>query len=130
MQKLFNQQQEAVNKFRQARILDLLQWTPGTYNIFLYNSGLEYLTGYFQSDANAVASLESRIEFWNWWKALWRGRDEAYLEDIDGREDEINVKTREQLYQTTHNVNILVAEIYPPRHVYPAGFVHTKIEIA
>jgi hypothetical protein len=122
-------QQESVRRFNQARICDLLQWTQTKYNHFLFNGGIEFLSAYIGKDDPAVNRIAPRMEFWNWWKGLWNARDASFLEDVDGREDELPLRRREELYRIVHNVNILAAEIHPPRQAYPKDFVHHKIEM-
>jgi hypothetical protein len=122
-------QTNAMRKFKQARICDLLQWKDAKHSWCIYNSGIQYLDEYFNNDKKAINQLLAYKRFWDWWKWTWHLRDEAYLNDIDGREDEISLKQRIDLYLTTHNVKILAAEIHPPRHVYPPNFTHIKIEM-
>jgi len=122
-------QQESVRKFNQSRICDLLQWSQSQLTWFIYNNGIRFMEEYFDHDEKAIDQLKTRREFWKWWKVLWNGRDAAYLEDLDGREDEIVLKIREILYNKMHNIKMLASEIYPPRHIYPKGFTHIKIEM-
>lgn len=119
------QQQQGRIRFNQGRLIDLLEWSTGQYAIYVYERGLQFLKMYLQNDESAIKRLETRIEFWNWWKSLWNARDEVYLNDVDGMQDKLSVIFRNKLYSELHNPRMLVSEICIPELVYGKDF--TKI---
>lgn len=119
--------QKELIRFRQARVCDLLQWKQGTFAIFLYRIGNEFLDAYFDHDQYAIDTISRRVEFWNWFKNEWHLRDEVYLYDVDGMEDQLSIAFRNKLYSEHHNPLLLAAEIAPPTSVYPENFPIIKI---
>lgn len=116
--------------FHQSRVCDLLRWHPDTLSQYIFNKGIEYLTDYFINDDEAVSKISKQPSFWGWWKNEWNMRDAAYLDVVDGREDELSVLTMNKIYRSLHLTSILICEIAPPRIVYPADFTTIKIEMA
>jgi hypothetical protein len=115
-------QQRSAIAFSAARICDLLQWSMADYNFFIYQTGVTYLSAYFNQDINNIGSIETRKEFWNWWRNEWHKRNEAYRHDMDGKEDEVPLSKRIDLYKACHKVELLICEIAPPRISYPSNF--------
>jgi hypothetical protein len=122
--------EKAIIKWKQGRVCDLLQWQPGKLAMFIYERGHDFLSALFGDDHEAIHKLSSRLEFWNWWKMQWNVRDEVYLDQVDGRQDELAINTRGKLYSSLHSAEILAAELTIPRIVYPADFTIVKIEMA
>jgi len=124
------QQQQAAIIRNQARVIDLLKWNMAAYSAFLYNSGLQYLEKYMRRDEDAIRKLTPRKEFWNWWKTLWNARDEAFIQEWDGLEDEVQAEDMRTLYRDIHNVDVLVCEVAPPSIAYPNDFSIIKKQMA
>lgn len=114
----------------QARIIDLLKWTPAAYSAFMYNSGLQYLEKYTGRDQEAIGKLAPIAEFWNWWKVLWNARDEAFINEWDGMEDEVDAEDLRTLYRDIHNAQVLAADTAIPSIVYPKDFTVIKMAMA
>jgi hypothetical protein len=122
-------QQRSAIAFSAARICDLLQWSMADYNFFIYQTGVAFLAAYFNNDADNIGKIETRKEFWNWWRSEWHQRNEAYRDEIDGREDSIPLERRIQFYKSCHMVELLVCEIAPPRISYPSDFTTVKMPL-
>src|SRR5688572_3587801 len=99
----------------QARVIDLLQWRPEQYARFVYDSGIEYLEKYIGQDKEAISIVESRVQFWNWWKLHFNARNEAFIEEWDGMEDQLRATTLEAYYLDINSAEVLAAEIHPPK---------------
>lgn len=121
------QQQAAIIR-NQARILDLLQWTLAEYSAFMHNCGLQFLENYIGKDVQLAAQLDKQQVFWNWWKNLFNARNEAFIEEWDGLEDEVTVEYLRKIYRLINNAELLACEIKPPRIVYGKAF--TNIQMA
>ncbi len=112
----------------QARVIDLLQWNAAMYATFIYNCGLQYLEKYIGNDEEAINLLTPKTEFWNWWKILFNARDEAFIDEWDGFEDNTPVNDLRTIYHDLHNPAMLSCEIKPPSIVFGKNFI--KIEMA
>lgn len=121
------EQQQAAIKRNQARIIDLLQWDASTYSSNLYNTGQQYLEAYVGKDEVVKDVLSKSIVFWNWFKNLFNIRDEAFVQEWDGWEDQVEVEDLRTFYADVHNASVLAAEIKPPKEVYGNNIV--KIEM-
>lgn len=124
------QQKSAIMRFKQARVCDLLQWQQQAYSQFIYERGHEFLDAVFGNDTGAIYKLSRRTEFWEWWKVEWNTRDAVYLDDVDGREDELYITTRIRLYKALHSAEQLACELSIPRLVYPNDFTTINIELS
>lgn len=122
------QQKQAAIVRNKARIVDLLKWSADQYHIFLWNTGIRYLNHYIGRDEVSITKINSRKEFWNWWINLFDARNEAFIEEWDGLEDQTTVDDLRKLYQDIHNPAMLACEIKPPQVVYGNHF--TKIQMA
>lgn len=120
-------QKEAALQRNKARIVDLLKWSLDDYHVFLWNSGLRYLFIYLGKDNDAIKELEARKAFWNWWINLWNARDEAFVEEFDGLEDEIPAARMVTTYHTIHKPEMLATEIHPPRVVFGENFINHQL---
>lgn len=118
--------EKAATNRNQARVIGLLHWSLSTYSNFLYNSGLQYLEQYTGKDEQAIGKLTPRAEFWNWWKQLWNARDEAFIEQFDGLEDEYNCASLRIIYRDIHNTEVLACDTAIPSIVYPKDFTIIK----
>ncbi len=120
-------QKEAVLQRNKARIVDLLKWTIEEYHVFVWNSGLEYLRHYLGKDQDAIRELEARKVFWTWWINLWNARDEAFVDEFDGLEDQYSSKNMMAIYHTIHNPETLAGELHPPRVVFGENFTNHQL---
>lgn len=115
-------QKQALLQRNKARICDLLKWSVEEYNVFVWNSGLRYLSLYIGKDQSAIINLETRKVFWNWWINLWNFRDESFVDEFDGLEDSLSTDRLLKTYHQVHSPELLVAEIHPPRIVFGDSF--------
>ncbi|MBN8668737.1 MAG: hypothetical protein J0M30_14665 [Chitinophagales bacterium] len=113
----------------EARVSDLLAWKDGEYTVFLWNSGLSYLSHYIGTkDPDAIRMLQGRKEFWNWWKMIHHGIDSGFVEEWDGLEGTVPIIDLRQMYRDLHDPKMLASEICPPKEVYGSDFVTIKME--
>lgn len=124
------QQKQTAITFNQSRVCDLLRWQPECLALFMYERGIQYLTIFYNNDEQAISKISARKEFWNWWRSEWDTRDEVFLDQVDGREDALSIKTLNNIYRSLHLASILVCEIAPPRVIYPADFTTIKMAMA
>ena len=94
-----------------TEVQQLLKWTAGEHNQFIYDCGLAYLTHYIIDESEVIMShiTRSRI-FWNWWKLNWQARDQAF---IDRKVVDLKTETWHLIYRELHAPKTLAAEIYP-----------------
>lgn len=108
-----------------TQVQKLLKWTEQEHSQFIYDCGLAYLTYYIKDEAEVIIShmIRSRI-FWNWWKANFRLRDQAF---IDRKIVDLKTETWHLIYKELHDPKTLAAEIYPSGVVLGESY-NTMIE--
>lgn len=124
---LTNQQKRAAIDRNKARVIDLLKWSLDDYHEHLWAAGVKYLELYFGNDDKAITKINPRKEFWNWFINLWDARNQAFIEEWDGLEDETSVHDMRVLYSDLHNPAVLACEIKPPAIVYGDSFTKTEL---
>lgn len=103
------QKQEAEET--KAAVCELLKWSSDDYNVYLYETGEEYLQHFLPNDAEGADMLRRRKIFWNWWRNHWAARDKrlvlaAICWPYDAGEMQL-------IYKENNDACTLAAAIYP-----------------
>lgn len=104
----------------QAEVKELLQWDDETYSKFMYDTGVAYLYSYLEDNNKAVAFVEKRAEYWNWFKNLWAIRDEVFIDHEAMRS--MGLAIVRNMYFALHSPSLLAHEIRPNRVVLGNNF--------
>ncbi|MGQ0738257.1 MAG: hypothetical protein ACT4OJ_04285 [Bacteroidota bacterium] len=110
-----------------ARIIDLLRWDNDTLTNFIYNTGLIYLDCYIGKDPDNINHISSRKEFWSWWENLFNNRDEAFIWEWDGFENQATTEDLRKIYKDFNNPAVLACELKMPPIVYGENYTHLQL---
>lgn len=108
----------------QAEVQSLLKWPAEQYSDFIYQTGCEFLHQLFPGDADAIAQLETRVEFWNWFKNQWKIKDEVFISSEGIAK--IGTILLRNMYYALHCPETMAAETPPNRVVLGKNFHHVK----
>jgi hypothetical protein len=115
-------------EFLEEQVCQLLQWNPGEFNHFFYETAIAYLESYFGDDADAISKLSARRQFWKWFRNHWTYRDQVFFESL--LLDNCDQAFRLNLYKGLHSPEMLACDIYPSSTVLGPEFSTIKIQLA
>ncbi len=93
-----------------ARVQRVLGWNDLQFGEFQYNMGHRYLVNEFGKDCPMIEVLLKQRIFWSWWINHWVRRDEAFLHQFEGTND----NELDLVYKLRHNPQ---AVIFKPQSI-------------
>jgi hypothetical protein len=105
-----NRRKEEADQLR-ATICTLLNWQEDEYNVYQYETGLDYLKWYLPNDSEGADMLSRSKIFWNWFRNHWSNRDNGFIRsslDWPATSEDL-----ELLYKELNDARTLACAIYP-----------------
>lgn len=108
-------------------VCKILGWNYQEYADFIYERGIAYLQWYLPAMAEHRDKLERSQLYWNWWKNLWKVRDDVFVYNMTSFP--LKKENTLKIYRETHNAKeILLDGIRPPKYVTEVLFNEPQLK--
>lgn len=98
------------------QVCEMLNITEEDYAQRQYMQGLSYLHWYLPNHANCRKILEADKLYWNWWKLMWKARDEVFVDNLS-QWTEKDMDIVERIWHELHAAWNVIGDTKPPKEV-------------